>query len=136
MKRLILLLLCSVLHAEPMKVDEVVLVYDGDTFKINMKSWPAVVGKNLPVRVRGIDTPEIHGKCLHEKIMARLAREEAEIKLMYGGLVELDNIQRGKYFRLVADVYVDGESLGERLIRKGLARPYDGKGKRESWCGT
>jgi micrococcal nuclease len=42
-------------------------------------------------------------------------------------------MDRGKYFRILADVYVDGENLTDLLISAGHARPYDG-GKREGWC--
>ena len=48
--------------------------------------------------------------------------------------IDLRNVERGNYFRIVADVMVDGVSLGEQLITGGLARPYVGKRKRESWC--
>jgi endonuclease YncB( thermonuclease family) len=37
------------------------------------------------------------------------------------------------YFRLLAEVWVDGESLGESLIDAGYARPYAG-GKKQGWC--
>ena len=42
-------------------------------------------------------------------------------------------MQRGKYFRILADVYVDGISLADNLIKAGHARVYDG-GKRLGWC--
>jgi micrococcal nuclease len=35
-------------------------------------------------------------------------------------------MQREKYFRIVADVNVDGGSLGQELIDQELAKPYDG----------
>jgi endonuclease YncB( thermonuclease family) len=41
-------------------------------------------------------------------------------------------MQRGKYFRIVADVYVDGSDLGQELIEKGLAKPYHGE-KKPKW---
>ena len=31
------------------------------------------------------------------------------------------NMMRGKYFRIVADVYADGENLAEALIDTGIA---------------
>ena len=34
-------------------------VYDGDTFYIEVKDWPDIVGKNMPVRIYGIDCPEL-----------------------------------------------------------------------------
>ncbi len=42
-------------------------------------------------------------------------------------------MERGKYFRILADVYGDDQSLSEALIQAGHARPYDG-GTREGWC--
>jgi len=48
--------------------------------------------------------------------------------------IELRNMQRGKYFRIVADVYADGQSVGEGLVREGLAVVYDGGKKIKDWC--
>ena len=42
-------------------------------------------------------------------------------------------MQRGKYFRILADVYIDGKNLADDLIKAGHARSYDG-GKRLGWC--
>ena len=42
----------------------------------------------------------------------------------------MKNIKRGKYYRLVADVYVDSVSLGEQLIKQGLVARCMGKTKR------
>ena len=54
-----------------------------------------------------------------------------------GGLVifiELRDMVRGKYFRIVADVYLDGMSLSQLLLDKGHAIRYDGGKKNISWC--
>jgi len=48
-------------------------------------------------------------------------------------VIELQDIQRGKYFRILARVYIDGEELAGKLILAGLARAYDG-GARKGWC--
>jgi len=48
-------------------------------------------------------------------------------------VIELRDMQRGKYFRILANVYVDGKDLAQALIQEGHARAYDG-GKRGSWC--
>lgn len=47
--------------------------------------------------------------------------------------IELKSIQRGNYFRILADAYVDGENLADGLIKSGDARSYEG-GKRLGWC--
>ena len=45
-----------------------------------------------------------------------------------------NNIKRGKYFRIAADVIVDGESLADVLIEAGVAIKYDGGKKIHKWC--
>ena len=47
--------------------------------------------------------------------------------------IELRDVKRGKYFRLLATVYVDGKSLGDGLVQKGLAVVYGG-GTKKDWC--
>ena len=47
--------------------------------------------------------------------------------------IELKNPQRDKYFRVLAEVWIDGESLGEKLKSDGLAKEYDGEGARPEW---
>ena len=49
--------------------------------------------------------------------------------------IELHNIKRGKYFRIVADVIVDGKSVKDELIKSKLAYPYKGGTKKKiDWC--
>ena len=114
-------------------VDSLVSVYDADTFRVNIKGWPDIVGKNMPVRVLGVDAPEIRGKCENEKDQAREAKAFTKSLLENAEIIELRNIESGKYFRLLANVYVDGQDLTELLIISSHARPYDG-GTREGWC--
>ena len=115
-------------------VDEVTSIYDGDTFRVNISSWPDVIGQRIPIRVNGVDTPEIRGECKQEKVLARKAKKITVDFLRSGQKVELRNMKRGKkYFRLSADVYVDGKSLAEKLISVGLAYEYYG-GKKKAWC--
>ena len=113
-------------------IAEVVSVYDGDSFRVNISGWPAIIGDNVPVRVRGIDTPEIRGKCPSEKEQAIRAREFVR-EVLSSGVVKLVDMDRGKYFRIVATVLVDGVDLSELVIKNSLGRRYDG-GRKESWC--
>ncbi|MEE9303096.1 thermonuclease family protein [Candidatus Vondammii sp. HM_W22] len=109
-------------------------IYDGDTFKVTISEWPAIVGNKISVRVNGVDTPEMRGQCDREIKLARKAKKHTVAFLRSGEKVELRNVQRGKYFRIVADVYVSGENLAESLIVAGLGYRYYG-GKKQSWCG-
>lgn len=113
---------------------EVTAVVDGDTVEVRARIW---LGQDVTTRVRlhGIDTPEIHGKCDEERAKARRAKIFVEAAIA-GGRVTLSNVQYGKYAgRVVADIVLaDGRGLAEALIQAGLARSYGG-GKRQSWCG-
>lgn len=115
-------------------VSEVVSIYDGDTFKVNIREWPSVAGERISVRVWGIDTPEMRGKCEQEKQLARKAKQHTVAMLRAADTIELVNLRRDKYFRLLAEVSVDGKDLGYSLITNNLARPYGG-GKKAGWCG-
>ena len=114
-------------------VSKVISVYDGDTFRVNIDSLPPIVGKNIPIRLEGVDTPEIQGKCQYEKDLAIKARDFVRSKLDNAKEIMLNNLQRGKYFRIVADVTVDGVSLEKELLENELAYKYSG-GKKSSWC--
>ena len=115
------------------KVSRIISVYDGDTFRVDIDALPEIVGKNIAIRILGIDTPEIQGKCEQEKLLAIKARDLARDYLNNAKSIDLKNLSRGKYFRLLADVYVDGSNLADALLEKGLAVKYSGK-KKSSWC--
>ena len=107
--------------------------YDGDTCKFNIPGLPPIFGERINVRVAGIDTPEIRGKCESEKAKAKEARDAARAPLKNAKHISLQHVERGKFFRIVASIIADGVSLGDVLITCELARSYDG-GKREGWC--
>ena len=133
----LLLTFASAIQAAPqygtVTVSKVISVYDGDTFRVNIASLPPIVGKNIAIRVNGVDTPEIRGKCQYEKNLALEARDFVRGKLANAKEIKLTNLQRGKYFRVVANVLVDGVSLEQELLDNELAYRYDG-GKKLSWC--
>jgi micrococcal nuclease len=114
-------------------VSRVISVYDGDTFRVDIDSLPPIVGKNIPIRLNGVDTPEIQGKCQYEKDLALKARDFVRKKLANAKEIKLTKLQRGKYFRVVAEVMIDGVSLERELLDNELAYKYTG-GKKSSWC--
>lgn len=115
-------------------VAEVLRPVDGDTLEVKVTVWLGV-DLNTSVRLRGIDTPEIHGKCAREIELAAAAREL--LRKETTPRVLLRNVEGDKYFgRVEADVTTlpDGLDLSDAMLKSGLARPYDG-GKRGEWCG-
>ena len=117
-----------------MIISGITSVYDGDTFRANIADYPPIVGENIGIRINGIDTPEMKGKCNRESALAKFAQEHTEKTLLSAKVIELRNMKRGKYFRIVADVYVDGVNLGEQLVNQGFAVIYDGQSSRRDWC--
>ena len=107
-------------------------VYDGDTFKINLNCSFAVYCEKVPVRVRGVDCPEIKAKTAREKALAQEAKAFTK-KFLSQSPITLTDCGRDKYFRLLCGVTNGaGKDLAEELIRRGFGYAYDG-GKKQSW---
>lgn len=109
--------------------------YDGDTITVNIPDVHPLLGKKVSVRVLGIDTPEVKTKDQCEKTAARAARNLVESILKNAKQVNLLNVQRDKYFRILADVSADGVLIKDLLIKNRLAYGYDGGTKKKiNWC--
>ncbi len=108
--------------------------YDGDTITFRIQGVHPIIGENIKVRIRGVNTPEIRGKCEKERLLATEARDFVARVLGKAKKIELRNVARGKYFRIVADVFVDGRNLKVLLLERGLGVPYDGGRKRFVFC--
>jgi endonuclease YncB( thermonuclease family) len=72
--------------------------YDGDTFTVNIPGVPELIGRNISVRVRGIDTPEIKGRGACEKEAARMAKKFLSSQLRAASKVHLKGIERVSIF--------------------------------------
>ncbi len=111
----------------------VVDVIDGDTVVVRARIW---LGQEVETRVRldGVDTPELRGKCQAARRLAREARAFVQAKVD-GRQVLLRDIQYGKYAgRVVARIQTpDGEDRTAALIAAGLGHAYDGA-RRAPWC--
>ena len=100
-------------------------VIDGDTFKVYLACTYKLFCSSVSVRVRGIDTPELRSKDEAVKQKAREARAFTKA-FLESGKIRLKDCTKDKYFRLLCDVSVDGESLASALLEAGLAKEYDG----------
>ena len=122
-------------------VDEVTSVLDGDTIRVAVNEWPPVIGHRIPVRISGINAPERRSRCdteaekTRERQLATDARIYLVERLRGAESIELRRIERGSFFRIIAEVWADGENVGQEMIEAGHALPYqEGQGGR-SWCG-
>lgn len=108
-------------------------VYDADTFRATVNGWPKWL-ENCPFRLHGVDTPEIgwRAKSPRESDLANKAREYVVNTLREAKKITVDIKGRGKYFRVLVVVYVDGVDLNQSLINLGFAVNYDG-GVKPTW---
>jgi endonuclease YncB( thermonuclease family) len=114
---------------------EFVRNYDGDTLTVNIPALPQLFGKNMPVRIKGIDTAEIRARNKCEKEAAIKAKDFVHKKLSEAESIRLIEAERDKYFRILAEIEFDGVLLGELLLNSSLAVVYHGEKKQDvDWC--
>lgn len=112
---------------------EIISVYDGDTFKINIPCDMEVFCDSVSVRVRGVDTPEIKGKTEREKQLAKKAKKFTQDFLKQTP-ISLTNCGRDKYFRLLCNVQNrTGKDLAQELIKADLGYAYQGGTKSKQY---
>lgn len=97
------------------KVSRLLRVIDGDTFSCDIDEHSAIAGKNISIRLRGINTPELRSKDSEERKSAILEKQRLSGLLNNARVIELRNIDRDKYFRIDADVYIDGIDILTKL---------------------
>lgn len=127
---LVFLFVTGVANAMPVVVDYII---DGDTFagRVALADDTKIT---VRVRIRNVDTPEIHGACESEIRDANRARARLEQLLPIGKTADLRQIKDDKYLgRIDALVFIDDRDIGQILIDEKLGRPYSG-GRRDGWC--
>ena len=124
----------TVSYGEEYRVKKIISVYDGDTFRVALDDCRIpVFCDSIPIRLSGIDCPEKRGTKGYEKQLALKAKRLTASYLSSAKSVHIRSIKRGKYFRVIAEVIVDGENLATILLNSGFAKPYNGLGKRPTW---
>ncbi len=127
------MLICGVgvANATPATVSYII---DGDTFAAYVKLEDGIK-ISVRVRIRNVDTPEIHGECESEIRRAYLAKEHLSKLIPVGTDVELTNIKDDKYLGRIDANVLDGagRDVGAVMIKSGFGRPYNG-GRRVGWC--
>ncbi len=119
---------CATAVTEPPAAGVVLRAIDGDTLALGAER----------IRLIGVDTPELRGaRCTMEWAKAEEARVYVQRALNGARSVDIERREvepPKRYGRTLAIVRVDGADLAALLIKEGLGRPYDGRGKRRPWC--
>lgn len=109
-------------------------VYDGDTIIVSVDGWPAIAGQKIPIRLNGVDCPEMTDKDPVVKEWAHKAQAFTQSIVPPGTIVQLIGMQRDGRFRIDAVVQApDGRNVASELIKERFGRVYDGKKKRTPW---
>lgn len=129
-KILLMLLLANLTFANDLQIKSINRVYDGDTIYVDLMNEHPLLADDIGIRIKGIQAPEIRTKCKEEKRKAKQSRDFLQA-LLSSGNIKIINAERGKYFRLVADIEVNGKDIGEQMIRYNYALPY---GEKYTFC--
>lgn len=113
----------------PIQYGKVIKVYDGDTITIGTILPYSETLYRFSVRIRNIDCPEIRSKDEKEKLCASCAKQFLA-GLILNTIVELKNVGYDKYGRILADIYLDNNNIGDIMINEKVAVQYDG-GKKQ-----
>ena len=130
----ILLFMVALLEGSPPaasagELHQVLRIVDGDTIDIDYN------GTKERVRLLCVDTPEsVHPDKKQNIPMGTVASDYTK-KRMQGKMVgiELEGKLRGKYGRLLAYVFIDGENFNLELVRQGLSPYYTKYGRSEKY---
>ena len=128
----IFLLVSTSVLAENTYNYKILKVVDGDTIHITAPYLPIELGDKIGLRIRGIDTPEMRGKCLDEIQKAKDAKKYL-VSLVESKPYTIIIQGRDKYFRVLGDIKIGDEYVSNMMIEKGYARKYNG-GTKQTWC--
>lgn len=116
--------------------------YDGDTCRIDFIKnitegyiVPDFFASNVRIRILGIDTPEIRGKCLQEKRLAIKAKDYLNYTLKKANsiIVDIDNNNKlDSLGRYLAVLYVDDININNLMLARGYARTE--QAGYHDWC--
>ena len=107
---IVLLVFCSIVQAEEFEA-RVIVVMDGDTVMVLRD------GKKVKVRLANIDAPESDqefGKESRQALANRVLKKQ----------VHVNSQAVDKYGRMIAEISVDGKSVNEEQVQKGMAWEY------------
>lgn len=110
------------------------IAIDGDSVKASVAIFPGLYYE-ASIRAIGVDTPEINGKCVIEKEMAKTAKTFTDAWLKANAPIYINSVREDAYPGRFDAIILgsDGGRLSDALIKAGLGRIYNG-GKRQPWC--
>ena len=102
-------------------------VVDGDTVDITLDLGFDILYNNR-IRLLGIDTPESRTRDLEEKKLGLAAKDRVKELCPVGSTVTVKTTKdgRGKFGRILGEIYVGDVNVNQLLIEEGHAVEYFG----------
>lgn len=97
-------------------------IVDGDTL------W--YQGEKM--RLRGVDTPEMDGRCVRERTLAQDATD-LHLAMIASGILQITRFGQDRFGRTLVEVETATGQVGPMLVRQGLADIYADR-HRNDWC--
>ena len=101
-------------------------IYDGDTIRVDLDLGFGVIFSDQPIRLLGINTPELKGE---QRLQGLASRNFVIERIPVGSHVTIQTIKdrKEKFGRYLGVVYYgeDQKNLNEELIKNGMAIPYE-----------
>ena len=105
-------------------------VVDGDTVDVDIDLGFGVWLRKQRIRLYGIDTPESRTSDDQEKIYGMLAKDFLTRWTNAGDLrLKTHKDDRGKFGRILGEVFADGVNLNLKMCKEGYAVQYYGQNK-------
>lgn len=127
----ILFFFVTTLLAKEQYLVKIERVVDGDTVVIDWPTIPFNMNK-VPIRIKGIDTAEIHSKCEKEKSFGQDAKTFLTYWIDQKNVI-ISNCSPDKFSRWDCDIQYKDQDVAATMITNGFARPYHGE-KKIPWC--
>jgi micrococcal nuclease len=101
-------------------------IYDGDTIRVDIDLGFGIIFKNQPLRLLGIDTPEVRGE---ERSQGLISKKFVEERIPVGSVIRIatQKDRKEKFGRYLATVFYgeDSKNLNEELVQNGMAKLYE-----------
>ena len=96
-------------------VTEVSKIYTGGEFRCRISGTSLIAGAALRVKARGTDCSRDNAEAI--AFLEKTVKQAKKIRLT--------NVRLRNYFRVIADIEVDGKSLCDKLVEKGFTKPVE-----------
>ena len=108
-------------------------VIDGDTIRADIDLGFDMILSNQTIRLYGVDAPESRTRDLEEKYYGNLTKEFLKRYIKNNNIVILKTHldKKGKFGRILGEIYLNNLNVNQLLIDENLAVEYHGQSKHD-----